>query len=448
MMTESQSTAVMMPHSRAAEESLIGSMLIDPESINRIPLSPEDFYIRRNGMIWRAMKDLAQSGAYIDFVTVSTKLDERHQLGDIGGLAYLMSLINQTPSSLHAESYADTIRERARRRKIILASQELASKAFDLQADVSGAVGTALDTLSRSVVQTKGARHISEYVKQVWDEIDEAIKNPRELAGISTGFPDWDSITSGMMPGEKMLLSGPPGLGKSLLAAQVLQHVAEQGIPTALYELEMSAQQVIRRTLSGITRRDAGHAVATRQMLTGKIDDLEIVSLIHAVEKLSCLPVYISEASEMTSLELRADLTRLVEQEGVQMFVLDYEGLLTDDPDRKEVERYKLISSRVKAICKDLKLSGIVISDMTKDGITGDTSGQGAVAGPARSLHDADQIVVMREEKAASAMTGKKNKVITLTWEKMREGEAGRFMNLVKLAGFPMFASVEKEKKK
>lgn len=445
-MTEMMETAAaIMPHSRAAEEALLGAILIDPEAINGIPLAPDDFYLRKNAMIWDAMQTMRASHAQIDFVTVANYLDARHLLGEIGGHAYLMSLINQTPTSMHARAYAETIRERSTRRRILQVAQDLGTKAFDADANLEEAVSQALDQLSSSVVKNRGARRITEYIDMAWDEISAVMANPKGLAGIPTGFPDWDKITGGLIRGEKILLSGPPGLGKSLLAMQVLVNVAAAGHPVALYELEMSAGQVIRRTISAMTKAGGGKPVTTGMMLTGVLTDDEATSLVGAVEKLAQYPVFISETSEMTTIELRADLTRMVEEYGVEVFVLDYEGLLSDmDGAENDIVRQRLISKRVKAICKDLNLCGIVISDMTKAGITGERGGQGAVAGSARSLHDADQIIVMRLDDNATRAVGGGNKTVVLTWEKLREGEANRFARLVKLAGYPMFGSVER----
>lgn len=438
---------IVMPHSRAAEEALLGSVIIDPEVISRISLNPDDFYIRRNAMVWKAIQELDREHSQIDFLTIGTRLDEKHLLSEIGGPAYLISLINQVPSSMHAESYAETIRERSQRRKIIQVAQDLASNAFDMEKVLPDAVSNALDTLASSIVKNRGARHISDYVSRVWDEIESVMETPVDLAGISTGFADMDRITGGLMRGEKILLSGPPGLGKSLFAFQIITHMAAKGHPVAIYEMEMAGNPVIRRAISARTKGEGKAPVTTRKMLTGKINDDESDSLVEAVNHLSGLPVYISDASEMTTAELRADLTRLVQQEGVEVFVLDYEGLLTDIEDKDEITRLRLISKRVKAICKDLNVCGIVISDMTKAGIAGERGGQGAVAGPARNLHDADQIIVMRLDEAATKMPGAQgNKTVLFTWEKMREGEAGQFMRLLKLAGYPIFGNLKENK--
>lgn len=430
------SEPIVMPHSRAAEEAFLGALLIDPEMVRRTSVQPEDFYITRNAYVFQAIQDLTRTGQYPDYVTVCTYLDSQKRLMEIGGPAYVTSLINATPTSLNAQGYAEIIQQRAKRRAIIYATQALTAAAFDGDSDLSNAVGSALDTLSRSVVTNKGATHIQRFVSEVYDEVDVAQRNPQDVYGISTGLDDIDRITYGLQRGEKWLLSGEPGVGKSLFAVQMLIYAAKNGIPGALYELEMSGNQVVRRSLASETKRiDREGHITTHRMRQGKLTDEEIPILTNAVEIMSSLPIYISDTSDLTTAELRADLMRLKENHGVQIAVIDYEGLLGDAPEqRDENVRSKLISKRVHDIAKDLNLAVIAISDMTKEGIKGQVKGQGAVAGTARGLHDADQIIIIRK--------GDGQNTVRLTWEKMREGDSDRFVDLVRVPGFPMFEGI------
>lgn len=424
-----------MPHSRAAEEALLGSLVIDSEHLGRIVVQPEDFYITKNGMIYAAMQDLRRRGQSVDYITICTNLDARGQLAEVGGPAEITRLINATPTDLGAESYANIILQRARRREIIRAAQALTGAAFDMDSDLSAAVGSALDALARTVITEKGAVHIQKYLGNVFNEIEDAIANPREIYGIPTGFADIDRITFGLQRGEKLVLSGDPGVGKSVLAAQWLINAAQAGHAGALYELEMSGNQVIRRALAA-RAKDAGMNVTTQKMRQGKMDERELAVFAKSVEVMERLPIYLSDASEITTAEIRADLMRLVDKYGVELVVIDYEGLLGDNPEKEENARTKLISKRLHDIAKDLNLAVVAIGDMTKEGIKGSVKGQAAIAGTARSLHDADQIVVIRKTEQAN--------VVRLTWEKMREGEGDRFVDLVRVPGFPMFKSIER----
>lgn len=423
---------VTMPHSRAAEESLIGCALIDSEIIRTLTVEPEDFYIRRNAYIWAVIQDITREGREADYITICARLDEKKQLAEIGGPAYVTSLISAAVSSLNAASYADIIQERARRRKIIYAAQNLTTVAYNNESDIAATVGDTMDILSKTIVTNKGATHISQFASLIYDEVSAAISNPRDLYGIPTGFADIDTLTSGLQPGEKWVLSGPPGVGKSLLAVQMLMNAASNGFPGALYELEMSGRQVARRGLSALSH------VKTQAMRSGRMTDAEVAAFTKALQQIEKLPVYVCDASDITTTEIRADLMRLKQYYGVKVCMVDYEGLLGDSPDqRDENVRSKIISKRVHDIAKDLDLAVLAIGDMTKEGIKGQVRGQGAVAGTARALHDADQIIVI------SKIENNEN-MVRLTWEKMREGAADRFVDLVKINGYPMFGSIKR----
>lgn len=417
------------PHSPASEEALLGSILIDEEVMGEISVQAEDFYIQRNRWVYEAAETLRSSGRSIDLTTVCAELDRRGRLGQAGGMARVMELVTRTVSSLHAESYAAVIKEKARRRKVLSVATSLANSAIDTDGDVESAISRAMDALSRSIITDKGAVAIGAFVAQVYDEVEDAIKHPADVFGITTGFIDWDKITGGLQRGEVLKLSGEPGVGKSLLAVQVLCNAAAAGFAGALYELEMSGSQAVRRRLSAMAE------VPTRVLRSGKISSAELSAFTRAVDAMATLPIYISDSSNMTTAELRADLTRLKDAYGIEVAVIDYEGLLGDEPDLDDTTRSKIISSRVHAIFKDLNIAGVVIDDMNKGGISGSVSGKAGLSGSARKLHDADQIVIVRK--------GDNDNTVRLTWEKMREGESGRIVDLVKLQGFPVFKDAQ-----
>lgn len=423
---------ITAPHSRAAEDNLLGALIIDPEMIRQIALEAEDFYIKRNQYIYIAIQELVRAGKEVDYVTICTRLDEKKLLAEVGGPAYLTELIAQCANTMHADSYAKIIRERAERRKILDVARKLTTAAFDQENPIDSARSAAMDALARGVVTDKGANHISKYLSVLYDEVDEAQRNPQEVFGITTGLMDWDRTTYGLQKGTKILLSGSPGVGKSVLAAQVLVSAAEAGHAGALYELEMSGMQVVRRLTAGKSRV-YGNGFTTQRMRQGKLTEEETLQFTQVIEKMNGLPIYISDASEMTTAELRADLMRLKEYHGIEVAVVDYEGLLSDQPDKDFVQRSTLISKRVHDIAKDLDICLLSISDMTKAGIAGAQAGQAAVAGTARTLHDADEIILMQKSSAPNS--------VVLQWGKNREGEADRFVTLIKRPGFPVFSN-------
>lgn len=415
-----------LPHSPSAEEAVLGSVIIDPEVLVKIGnLPPEDFYIVRNRFVWVAILDLRRRGQDIDYLTICAELDKNGRLHEIGGQSRIMQLVNHTATSMHAESYAEIVREKAKRRRILETAKRLSMAAFDETCNLDSAVSTGMDALSRSIISSRGAVHVSQYVSEIYDEVDAASRNPVEIFGISTGLDDWDRITYGLQKGEVVRLSGEPGLGKSLLLFQILSSVAEAGHPVALYELEMSAKQVVRRQVSARSR------ITTYALRSGKITDEQVPQFTHAIECMERLPIYISDASNMTTADLRVDLQRLIDYHGVEVVGIDYEALLAD-AGANENERRNIISDRVHAITKDLNLATISIGDMTKAGIRGEQKGQGSMAGTAHELHNADSIVIMRR-------VDNNPNLVSLCWEKLREGDSDRQMQLVKLPGLPAF---------
>lgn len=409
------------------ERSVIGAVLLHGATFQGLGLTPEDFYLERDKIIWRTMEELNRAGVEIDYMTVGAALDAANKLGEVGGTTVLMDAIQSTPSWLNAAAYAATVRERAIRRRVIEVAQHLAQAAFGtLEVDV--AISRAMDALARITTGEKQVRLIGEYLSKVYDQAAAAREHPSAVFGIPTGFRDWDKHTGGLQKGEVVKLSGAPGLGKSVLAVEVLRNAARAGHPEALFELEMDGVTVTRRLVSSHCK------VPTRAMLSGEMGVDEWDQFTQAIGELSSLPVYICDESQLTTAELRAELYRVQREYGVEVAVVDYEYLLCDEAGKDDIERSKVISKRVHAIFKDLGIAGLVIDDMNKQGISGE-GGKVGLSGSAGKVYDADQIIIMK------ANPKDKNKVL-LQWEKLREGaDPNIFVELVKREGIPAFGN-------
>lgn len=418
------------PASPETERMLIGAALLDPEILRDIDLLPEEFYVERNGWIWDAFHELRARGMDLDYRTVENRLDERGQLHAAGGPAYLTSCLSEVPTSLHARSYAQTIREKARRRQVFRAAQELANQAVDEKTDLGQVIPDAIDRLSRSVLVSEGAVHISHFASALYEEIDEAAKHPQEYFGIPTGILDYDRITGGLQRGEVVKLIGDPGAGKSLLAFQMACEMAKHA-PGAIYELEMRGVNVVRRGVSARAK------VRTKALRSGRVQEGEWAAVIQAVEAMSALDIYMSDSSFWTTAALRVDLERLIAQHHLEWVIIDYEGLISDDLDKDEITRSKVISSRVHGIVKDLNLAALVIDEMNKAGVSNPNAGKANLAGSARKIFDADQIVVLKHDANSKER-------VYLTWDKFREDETDQGVELQKVAGFPLFVSTTK----
>lgn len=418
-----------VPYSPNAEAALIGSLLIDPEAIKALSLSSADFYLDTNRWIYEAIQEVRAAGKDADYITICNHLEGKKLLSEIGGPSKITKLLAAVTPSYHVKSYCKIVKDLAKRRSVIQDAQILTIAAYDQERNLDEAVAAAMDSLSKTTSEHAGAVHISEVVSEVYDEVEAAAKNPREIYGIPTGFTDWDAITYGLQPGTVIKITGEPGVGKSLLSMQVLAAAAKAGHPGVLYELEMRRVNVVRRLLSGISH------IPTNKMLRGKIEDDEWTAFTQAVEELAALPVYLEANSQLTTADIRADLHRLKKQAGVELVVIDYESLLCDTaPGADEIRLSSLRSSRVHGIATDLSLAVLSLDDMNKGGIAGSAKGMTGMSGSGRKLHDADEIIFMRRDTSNT-------RLVTLTWEKNREGASKRFFQLQQQTGYPCFVA-------
>lgn len=423
---------LQMPHNAEAEAAVLGAVMIDPRAINTLSLAADDFYIGRNRTIYETMRRVDASGAEIDLVTVSDALTAAGKMSEVG-LSYLIGLTNQVPTSLHIKHYAEIVAEAAMRRRVIEAASGVVRAAYALDTPMDDAIGHAITALVTNVNGTSGAVPISEYASELWDEVQERSANPRDIFGTVTGMPSFDRITGGLQTGEVMILSGEPGLGKTMLATQLCVGMAEHGAPGAIYEMEMRGRQVVRRMLSAHAR------VPVREMRSGRLQDGAWEKIAAGIEHISNLPIYMSDSTDWTTTRLRADIARLKERAGIRWVMVDYLDLLADKPESDPNERSRFISGQMHHIMKDLDVAGLVIHSMNKGGIAG-TAGKASLSGSAKVIYDADGIAIL----TCPDDTVPQN--LSLRWTKNREGDGENgFINLRRVNGFPAFVEVTQE---
>jgi replicative DNA helicase len=405
-----------------AEQALLGAILINPNVLSKLDVTGNDFFLVRHRFIFEGMQTLKATGQNIDILTVSDNLDRRGKLKETGGVAYIQELINKTPSGLHADSYASVLRDCAKRRSIIETAGKMATGAYDMDKNLEDTIASAMTDIVRSSAGTGGAIPISEFASELYDQVEKAAENPKDIYGIQTGIMDYDNITGGQQKGDVTIITGKPGLGKSLFSFQMCCGMAEHE-PGAIYGMEMTGLAMVRRQVSGMSN------ITTKKMRSGRIADGDWPSFIQAVEKISSLPIFISDASDMTSTRMRADLARLKEAYGISWFMVDYLDLFNDMPDQDINSRGTYISKQVHGIAKDLNLSCIAIQSMNKTGMGEEHKGMASLSGSGKYSFDADNVIIM---------TKVSDNIIRLTWDKHREGELIS-MELVKRPGFPAF---------
>lgn len=425
---------IIMPHSKGSEDALIGAVLIDNEQLSRLAVQPEDFYIERNRWVWAAILDMRRAGKQIDTVTLAVTLNARDQLGQIGGQPELMRYSAACDTSIDAPSYAAEVKDCARRRYCLQAAQKLARAMIDRTTDITGEIAAHIEDISRAAQNITGAEHIKRYLGIAWDELVAAMEKPKDVYGIETGLTGFDRITWGLQPGETMLLSGDPGVGKSLLAMQLACGMGKH-TPGAVFELEMTGLAVVRRRLSAISQ------VPTYKFRQGHITDDEYQSIVAAIAEMEKLNIWLSDASSWTTMEMRVELQRLKSQYGVKWFMVDYQGLLKDNAGANWIERERIVSARLHDIAKDLQIAGLIIDTQNKAGIANKDAGQARLSGAAGKLYDADQIAFLECREPVSRM-------YRLKWEKLREGaDARRALDLQLTTGFPAFREIVRQER-
>lgn len=426
-MSQQSGSLVKVPHSKEAEEALIGAALINPDILALTEITANDFYIHRLRLVWSTMREMYQKGITPDFVTLTDALQSGGHMEMIGGAGYLASLLD-IPSSLNADSYAAVIKDRSRRRAMIATATELAKAAYNDDAKLDEAQIKAITDLTASTYVRGAARPLREYVDNLELEVIERIANPLEIFGLQTGLLDFDNTTGGLQRGEVLYIGGDPGIGKSILMMQMSIGMAKHGSPGAIYSLEMKGAQMTRRIVSNMSK------VETRKLRTGRMTKADMDAFTAAVEAARGLPVYMSDDSYLTTNQLRADLARLQAQHGIQWFALDYLLLMSDgDGQVDEIERSAMLSARIKRLSKEFDLAGITVNSVTKDG---------KIRGSNQVSHDADVIIMLTEHQPD--MGAPKPNMRTLKFIKGRElANPRNAIHMVKAeGGYPAFLDV------
>ena len=306
------------PHSIEAESSVLGGLLLDNAAWDRVGdlLVDSDFYRHEHKLIYAAIGALINASKPADVITVSEHLQNQGKTAEMGGLAYLNSLAQYVPSASNIRRYAEIVRERSILRKLVTASDEIATNAFNPQGK---AIDRILDEAEQKIFNIgeegsrmkQGFQSMDTLVVELLDRVQEMADNPNDITGVPTGFYDLDRMTSGLQPGDMVVLAARPSMGKTAFAINIAEHVAlNEGLPVAVFSMEMGASQLAVRVVGSIGRIDQGH------LRTGKLSDEEWPRLTEAIEKLRTVSLHIDETPGLTPSELRANARRLARQCG------------------------------------------------------------------------------------------------------------------------------------
>ena len=355
------------PHDVEAEEAVIGSLLIDGETINRIAgvLKPEDFFRERNRWCFDACMALYQRGDAINQVSVAHELSIRERLDDVGGGSYLSHLVATVPTSVHAEHYARIVNRSATMRRLIQAAGDIATIGYGGSADVDAAITQAEDLIYR--IRSGHAVRDFVTIREVLDQYLEestAMGGPLEhgVAPISSGFTDIDRLLGGLQRGDLLILASRPGLGKSTLAMNMARNAAEHGAVVAVFSMEMSREQLALRLLS------AESEVDNHRLRLGLYTEREGDRIMSGIGALSDLPIYVDDTPMQTVIDMRSKVRRLFTERGADLIIVDYLQLIRGPSDRTENRVLELgeITRSLKGIARELNAPVLALSQLSR----------------------------------------------------------------------------------
>lgn len=433
------------PHSLEAEQSLIGGLLLDNSTWDRVAdlAGESDFYRDDHRRIFRHIARLMELGKPADVVTVFESLEKSGEAEQAGGLAYLGEIAGNTPSAANIRRYAEIVRERAILRKLVSVGDEIASSALTPSGKDAKAL---LDEAEAKVfeIAEAGARHATGFVPiqpilgQVVDRIQELYDqdNPSAVTGVPSGFADLDDKTSGLQATDMLIVAGRPGMGKTSFALNIAEHVAvECHLPVAIFSMEMPGTQLAMRFLSSVGRLDQ------HRIRTGRLNDEEWKRLTYALGKLHEAPIFIDETPGLNPTDLRARARRLYRQCGkLGLVIVDYIQLMTSlkESDNRAAELSE-ISRSIKSLAKELRVPIMALSQLNrsleqrpnKRPVMSDLRESGAIE------QDADIIMFIYRDEIYNADTPDKGKA-ELIIAKHRNGPTGT-VPLTFLAEFTRF---------
>ncbi|RYX91090.1 MAG: replicative DNA helicase [Comamonadaceae bacterium] len=360
------------PHSIEGESSVLGGLLLDNGAWDRVGdlLVDQDFYRGEHKLIFSAVGALINGSKPADVITVYEYLQNHGKADEAGGLSYLNSLAQYVPSASNIRRYAEIVRERSILRKLVSASDEIATNAFNPQGkDVS----TILDEAEQKIFKIgeqgsrmkEGFQSMDNLVVDLLDRVTEMAENPQDVTGVPTGFVDLDRMTSGFQAGDLIILAARPSMGKTALAINIAENVAlQEGLPVAVFSMEMGAAQLAVRIVGSIGRIDQTH------LRTGALTDEEWPRLTEAIEKLRTVSLHIDETPGLTVSELRANARRLSRQCGkLGLIVVDYLQLMsvsTGMNDENRATAVGEISRGLKMLAKELQCPVIALSQLSR----------------------------------------------------------------------------------
>ncbi len=357
------------PQNLEAEAAVLGGIMLDRDAIIKIAdtLSPDDFYERRHQQIFETMLELFEDRASIDVLTVSNKLQEKNILEQIGGMSYLTSLVNTTPSAAHVVHYAQIVQRKGTLRKLIHAANDITNSAYSEAEDTDVLLDSAEQKLFG--VSQKYLKQnfipLSQVLHETFDRIDELHKERGKLRGIPTGFLDLDNLLGGLQKSDLIILASRPSMGKTSLSLDVVRNVGvKEKIPVGIFSLEMSKDQLVDRLLAAEAEVDLWRMRTGRLSDEGPNNDFERIG--HAMGRLADAPIFIDDSASSNIMEIRTKARRLQAEHDLGLIIVDYLQLMEGRNAENRVQEVSEISRALKSLARELNVPVLALSQLSR----------------------------------------------------------------------------------
>jgi len=355
-----------LPHNLEAERSVLGAILVHNDAFNTAAqvIDGRDFYRDAHRRIFDRMVTLSERGEAIDFITLKEELSRGGELDDVGGPAYVASLVDGVPRATNVEYYAKIVKEKATLRNLIYAANKILTNAYEADQE-SDLILDEAESLVFAVADDRlkaGFVPMRELVKESFPKIEQLFEHKRLVTGVPTGFVDLDEMTRGLQPSDLIIIAARPSMGKTSLILNIAQHVAVQPeLTVGFFSLEMSKESLFIRLLTSEAQIDS------HRLMSGAIAQKDYGRISHALETLSGMRLFIDDTANIGVLEMRAKARRLQAEHGLNLLVVDYIQLMTARG-RYENRTLELasISRSLKGLAKELHVPIVVLSQLSR----------------------------------------------------------------------------------
>ncbi len=434
----------IMPNSLEAEQSVIGSMIMDRDAImvSMEMLLQEDFYHQQYGLLFQAMVELYSAGQPVDLVTLQDKLKAMNVPAEISSLEFVRDLITAVPTSANVKSYAQIVKDKSMLRRLIKVTEGIQNDCYAGQNELADVLADTEKNVFQLLQNQGGGDYvpIKEVVLNALEKIEQASKNQGKVTGIPTGFVDLDYKLAGLHPSDLVLVAARPAMGKTAFVLNIAQYVAfHENMATAIFSLEMSKEQLVNRLLSLESRVDA------QAIRTGNLNDADWEKLIEGAGVVGRSPLLIDDTMGITISELRSKCRKFKLEHDLKLVIIDYLQLMSgsgrNDSRQQEISE---ISRALKGLARELDVPVIALSQLSRAveqrpdhrPMLSDLRESGAIE------QDADVVMFIYRDDYYNKDTDMKN-ISEIIIAKQRSGPIGT-VNLVWLPQYTKFANMEK----